>query len=560
MADLLTSLLSYNNTATQDATNVGSTNVNSKSYTDKSTDFSDILANANKNYPKSTVVDAKKQVLKQDTSSSKVNDNNHKVENSTSKVKNHSQDDHEPSQKIDTNKKYDNVHKNYVSKDGSDNKVQDKSTNLSKNNDVVNNDNNDETNNTDVNDKSDDSNASTNAEQDQTGNSQIDSSPINQMSPLSPITAIAAALLPASPGENDNQDTTDTEQNTSHDNKINQVDTPKLPDTNIGVDLTMVSNEKPKDIQNDSAKESTRIKVQPKTEQLLLNLSEKDDSQNSIPAAQADKNIQNQTPVVQASSDVVAKAINDNTPKQSIKEVLEKAALSQDILDKTNARVVSIETTNSSSNNLLNQNNAQEQSAKFAFETNNNVINNNFINVADTTNQVNFSKTLDNAQQPKEISHTEIISQINSKLSEVKDDSTTKVTIVLKPENLGKINLEMVNGKDGFTASLTAESPQVKELLDKNLEGLRNTLSSQGVNVNNVTVKVAETQRQSSDMFAFDQQQQQGQNNQQSSNNSQQNQGNSRYDQEFFTAGDSAIGVEEPVTTVSHDGQVDYKI
>lgn len=562
MADVLTGLLSYNSST---STTQDTASTNSKSYVDKSFDFNNILESVHKNYPKQTVADQQKQVLnsqkqvsKQDTSSSDVNNHNHKVE-TDNKTTEHSQV-HDSSHKIDTNKENDNVNKNHISRNDVGNNNKQAKTVLSQDNEVSNNNNSNANANDDNDSKGIDNtrpNDSANNTQAQTVTSSNSSEPINQMSPLVAITAIAAAILPNNSEKNDTQTPVNTEQKTSQDNQVKQIAPAQLPDANFGVDLTKISNEQQNDIQNENIQKSTRVRVQPQTQQLLLNLSAKDDAQGS--AVQTNTEVQNQAPVIQANADVVTNAATDSAPKQSIKEILEKAALNQDILDKTNARVVSVETTSSSSNNLLNQDNAQGQSAKLAFENINNVVNSNIGNVTDNTTQASFTKTLDNAQQPKEISHTEILSQINSKLNEVKDDSTTKVTIVLKPENLGKINLEMINGKDGFTASLTAENSHVKELLDKNLEGLRNTLGNQGLNVNNVTVKVAETQKQSSDMFTFDQQKQ-GQSNQQSSNDSQKsNQGNSRFNEEFFGSGDPTI-TEEPIKTASYDGQIDYKI
>ena len=69
--------------------------------------------------------------------------------------------------------------------------------------------------------------------------------------------------------------------------------------------------------------------------------------------------------------------------------------------------------------------------------------------------------------------------------------------MILKPENLGRIHIELQNGKDGLTASLTAENAQVKEALDKNLDSLKNTLNNQGINVSNVNIKLEESQKQS---------------------------------------------------------------
>ena len=77
---------------------------------------------------------------------------------------------------------------------------------------------------------------------------------------------------------------------------------------------------------------------------------------------------------------------------------------------------------------------------------------------------------------------------------------------MLKPDNLGKINIELIQNKDGIMARLTADSIQVKDMLDKNLDGLKNTLTSQGINVNSVNVRVEDTAKADGQAFTSDEQ------------------------------------------------------
>jgi len=125
--------------------------------------------------------------------------------------------------------------------------------------------------------------------------------------------------------------------------------------------------------------------------------------------------------------------------------------------------------------------------------------------------------------------------------------------------------LELINGKDGFTARMTTDNAQVKELLDKNLDSLKSSLSNQGVNVGNVTVKVAETEKQSNEMFSFEQRQP-GSEGHQASNNSN-NSGDSYgernsqgyFEEEIVNSAGSGVS-EESDSTISHNGKIDYKI
>lgn len=305
-----------------------------------------------------------------------------------------------------------------------------------------------------------------------------------------------------------------------------------------------LTTEVPKAIQ--AAKDLLANKVQPQTQQVLLNLQPQEQVQTPVV-----EQSNSQAPLIQVNNDVIEKAAKlEKTP---LKQALEQTKISQEILDATNAKVVNVEVT-SNSDNLLSKQNAQEQGVKVAIESISN-------QPATSVQQTNFEKAVDNIQQPKEISKTDILSQIHTKLEQMKDDTTTKVTIVLKPENLGKVSLELINGKEGLTARMTTENAQVKEILDKSLESLKNSLGSQGLNVNSVTVKVEETpQAQSNDMFLFDQKEF-AQGNQQFPNGSKgESAENKTFEMEEYKNLALAEEGEESEKVSSHNGQVDYKI
>lgn len=308
--------------------------------------------------------------------------------------------------------------------------------------------------------------------------------------------------------------------------------------------------------------------LQPQTQLPTANAQVEPSPEANIP--QLDANVVSDIQV-QVSEDLASETASKVTigDKQAIKEALNTSSLTQEMLDKTDAKVVSVSTSSSSSdsNNLLNRQNAQEQAVKLSLES----TNGNLQGATDSMGQpVSFEKTLQSVQAPppaqshtsQELSKADILSQIHTKLNNFQDDTSNKVTIILKPESLGKIHLELVNSKEGLTAQMTTDNAQVKELLDKNLDGLKETLSNQGVNVNNVSVKVSETQKQDS-MFAFDGQGEQNKQNPQSGKNnetgafsSDEEAGDFLADQEF--EGDSLT--EASSVRVQHEGQVDYKI
>lgn len=386
---------------------------------------------------------------------------------------------------------------------------------------------------------------------------------------------------------------------------------------NLNVDLTNLTD--------NSAKIANAIvnnkQVQTQTQQALSNIkiNPQDAQQPQVQAQQAQaQQVQTQlvettstqaqaTPVIEAVTNVVA--TDDNAvkalanDKKDIENSLSKTVLTQEIISKTNAKITNVETDTSNQNsNNLNQN-AQEQVVKLAIENNsvNNKaqnlpsepvqeiqkptleVQNNTIAIPQVAQQTNSAQTFNNIQTqnqaPKELSKTDILSQIENQINakQLQTGETTKVSIILQPENLGKITLELVNSKEGLTAKMTTDNEQVKELLSKHLDNLKDTMSNQGVNVGNITVKVDETQKQSNEQSNFNnwqtkQESQEFSNNSQSQNrNESQNEFN--YGEKTYntaTDADEDMNVESEAiaeknieNTVSisvGSGKVDYKI
>lgn len=274
-----------------------------------------------------------------------------------------------------------------------------------------------------------------------------------------------------------------------------------------------------------------------------------------------------ETPVIKASVEVASSDVNvTELSKDNLKDAMSKTSLSQEVIDGTDAKVVKVQATSDSSSNqnFMNNQNPQEQAVKLELQG----LNQNSAIVADDIQTSGFDKVMTSTQTqmpsaPRQLSQTEIMSQIHTKLADFKSDETSKVTIILRPENLGKINLELITSKEGLSAMLTAENAQVKEILDKNLDGLKDSLGNQGVNVNNVTVKVAEAQKQDN-TFSFDAQQEQ--NNKQAQDNNPTKGEFSTVDEDEIAGADDVItneaeqNIENSVSIKSHLGQVDYKV
>lgn len=352
---------------------------------------------------------------------------------------------------------------------------------------------------------------------------------------------------------------------------------------------------------NLQAGQATNVKAQAQTQQVSSDL--KLVQQNNMPQVsqeeptQVVQEVDIQAPAIEADAVTVTSDVDVNpVANKGTKVNLNKTSLSQDALDKLNVKVTNIETSSQNSNlngdqnansnldshakpnNLPNKQDTQDQMAKLSLESNTpvDVSNNDLASMTNPAGQVSFAKTLNNAQAPtqpqaptsKLLSDTEILSQINNKLNSFKDEGMTKVTIVLRPENLGKVNLELVNTKEGLTAQMTTDNPQVKEILDKSLNSLKDNLSSQGVSVNSVSVKVEETQKQSnSDMFEFNHGQPQAGDQESSNNGNGQNkkefsldEGNDNVMSTISNEGESTTESEDLVSVGSQIGKVDYKV
>lgn len=104
------------------------------------------------------------------------------------------------------------------------------------------------------------------------------------------------------------------------------------------------------------------------------------------------------------------------------------------------------------------------------------------------------TQTTASASNSVNISKEDVLAQIHSKLQMMNSTSNAKLTMVLTPESLGKVSIQLMNTKDGLTAELQVTSQAVKDILDSNLSNLKDTLSAQGVQVNDMSVKVSQSE------------------------------------------------------------------
>ena len=290
---------------------------------------------------------------------------------------------------------------------------------------------------------------------------------------------------------------------------------------------------------------------------------------------------QNQQPVIRVTDEVASQTkATENLPlnKDFSANAKDKAAAQMTEVQNTNTVVTDVQNnsarsnaqTNNGQNNSMTQGDASEQIIKFSVDdtSTTNVSTNpaeSFMNKLDAK----LGSALKGSQQNNILNKNDIMSQLNTKFNDMLQGGQNKVSMILQPENLGKVSVEIVNSKDGIVAKMTTENQQVKELLDKNMEALRSNLSSQGVNVNNIKVEC--TNESSNNAMNFEREQF-NQSNFSNPNGQNHQTHREQYSQTVYT--NTTYGSAEEYTEdttennvidkndsiIKHNGKVDYKV
>ena len=162
--------------------------------------------------------------------------------------------------------------------------------------------------------------------------------------------------------------------------------------------------------------------------------------------------------------------------------------ISEEELKELNIESVEAETSGSNSGDadLMQHQSAEEQGVKAMIQ-----------GEADFSSEIKPAMQTQAAQNTNakavtaEISPSRIIEQITKQMEGI---GNSKVNIVLNPESLGKVSVQLINTKEGLSAQFTVATQEAKNLIMKGLDGLKDTLMSHGVSVDNVTVKLNDTQ------------------------------------------------------------------
>ena len=216
----------------------------------------------------------------------------------------------------------------------------------------------------------------------------------------------------------------------------------------------------------------------------------------------------------------------------------DKVDIEQQMLDDMNVQIDEVSSSQTSSNsNNQNYTTAQDEVIKLQIQ--------NADNDSNTPVTFTFDKTIKNTNPnsqirlegvTKELNANDILNQIGSKFEQLKDGSSTKITMTLRPNDVGRVTIELLSTANGITTNIIAQNSQVKELLDKNIDILKQQLAQQGVNVQNVQVKTVEQNSQANLNNSYNDrngEQGQNQNNSNSRNDGQNNQNRQHKNENF---------------------------
>lgn len=221
--------------------------------------------------------------------------------------------------------------------------------------------------------------------------------------------------------------------------------------------------------------------------------------------------------------------------------------VNQEMLDEMQLKIEDVSTTNdNNANSQQNQNlptNAQDILMKLSIQNNSEPeAQTNFtfepklqaVNGVSGVSGTSAPKGIQLQTATKEINTDDVLNQINSKFEQLKNGST-KITMTLRPQDLGRVTIELSQNANGVSTSIIAQNSQVKELLDKNIDALKQQLAQQGINVQNVQVKTVEGNTQTSFNDNFNGQQEQNRENNQNQNFNNQRQNSEQRQQRQFS-------------------------
>jgi len=92
----------------------------------------------------------------------------------------------------------------------------------------------------------------------------------------------------------------------------------------------------------------------------------------------------------------------------------------------------------------------------------------------------------------KDLKAPAFVFEVAERISAVVTGARGEVTIQLKPDQFGRMNIVAESGASGIVARITTESASLKQYLESNLPVLQQALHDQGLRVERIDVQVQE--------------------------------------------------------------------
>lgn len=113
------------------------------------------------------------------------------------------------------------------------------------------------------------------------------------------------------------------------------------------------------------------------------------------------------------------------------------------------------------------------------------------VNMANTQNTVTKSEFT----MPQPVRTTEVMNQVVENAKVILGQDKSEMVIQLKPDHLGKLELKVVTEQGIVAAKFIAENQKVKEIIETNMQLLKDSLEKQGISIDSVSVQVGQDRK-----------------------------------------------------------------
>ncbi len=118
-----------------------------------------------------------------------------------------------------------------------------------------------------------------------------------------------------------------------------------------------------------------------------------------------------------------------------------------------------------------------------------------FADIKNGVQNIQTQATKAEFKMPQTVKPSELINQVVEQTKVVIGQDKTEMVIHLKPDHLGKLELKVVTEQGIVAAKFIAESQQVKEIIETNMQLLKDSLQKQGINIDGVSVQVGQDKK-----------------------------------------------------------------